>query len=336
MIKSYSDPFIKLLVIIFALSIVSCSPGKKKKKEQRDPYASKAGIFVPTFNKDSAYHYVQKQVDFGPRVPGTEAHAECAKYLIETIKRFTPNVIVQKFKTKIYTYEIFDGKNIIASFNPDKKERILLCAHWDTRPFADHDPDPAKRDQPIDGANDGASGCGVLLEIARQLKMHPPEVGIDIIFFDLEDYGQPRGTQLSQEDTWALGSQYWSKTPHKIGYRAKFGLLLDMVGGYDAQFPREGTSELYAPHLFDKVWGIARKIGYGAYFVDDKTPSILDDHYYINEIARIPTIDIIQYEPTSYSGFFKHWHTTKDNMDFIDIETLDVVGQVVLTVVYWE
>jgi len=321
---------------IIVLTVVACKSEDKQKKSEPTEEKSRAEIFVPDFNADSAYAYVQKQVDFGPRAPGSEAHAQCAQWLTNTMKRFTPNVEVQHFKARIFDRKTYNGQNIIGIFNPEKKERILLCAHWDTRPFADHDPNPENRNTPIDGANDGASGVGVLLEVARQFNLHNPDIGVDIIFFDLEDFGKPQATQLEVEDDWCLGSQYWSRTPHKPGYRAKFGILLDMVGVPNPNFTQEGMSVYFARHIVDKVWSIASQLGYEQYFPTTETPAIIDDHYYINKLIRIPTIDIIHYEPESSSGFFHYWHTVDDTMEHIDKETLRIVGDVVLTVVYWE
>ncbi len=321
------------LLIIFALW--ACNGANEKEKKQQSKKAEKA-VSVPEFNADSAYHFVKDQVDFGPRVPGTQAHNQCAAYLSNTLKRFADTVIIQEFKTRTFDKKTFNGKNIIASFNPQNKNRILLAAHWDSRPFADHDQDPENHNTPIDGANDGASGVGVLLEIARQFNMHNPGIGVDIILFDLEDYGQPEGIQTHAENDWALGSQYWSKTPHIPGYRARYGILLDMVGASDAIFTREGTSRYYASPILSKVWNIALGLGFGNYFSNEETTAILDDHVYINRNARIPTIDIIHHDNKTYSGFFEHWHTVNDTMENIDPATLNVVGQVVLTVVYRE
>lgn len=324
------------IVLVLLITLAACKSGDTKKDDKKGDEPSKAEIFVPDFNSDSAYYYVQRQVDFGPRAPGTKAHTECAKWLVKTLERFTPHVQVQNFKARIYNNETYNGKNIIASFNPDNKDRILLCAHWDTRPFADHDPNPENHNTPIDGANDGASGVGVLLEVARQFHKHNPEIGVDIIFFDLEDFGQPQTLQLQIRDDWCLGSQHWSKSPHKIGYRAKYGILLDMVGVSNPVFAQEGMSMHFGPHIVNKVWNIAKKLGYGKYFVDTRAPSIIDDHYYVNEIIKIPTIDIIHYQEFSRSGFFPYWHTINDTMEHVDQETLDMVGTVVLTTIYWE
>lgn len=328
---------IKIFFLLLSTAmIISCGPTEKKSKTENIEIKPKEKVFVPEFNADSAYKYLDTQVAFGPRVPNTHEHAACAKYLTNTMKRFTPYVQVQSFKARAFDNTALSGKNIISSFNPEKKKRILLGAHWDSRPFADHDPDPAKRNDPILGANDGASGVAVLMEIARQFSMHQPDVGVDIIFFDLEDYGQPQTMQENSKDDWALGSQFWSRNPHIINYRAKYGILLDMVGAEGALFHKEGTSMFYAHYIMDKVWDIAHEVGYGAYFPMQTSGSIIDDHYYVNTIAKIPMIDIIHYYGGSKSGFFRQWHTTYDNMENIDKDVLKAAGQVVMAVVYRE
>lgn len=326
--------FLNLLPIIF---LASCGNGTTTSKKPAETTSKPApAIVVPGFNSDSAYHFVERQLSFGPRVPGSVAHAECAKWLEETMKQFTPDVIVQNFKARVYNNQVFSGKNIIATFNPDMQRRILLAAHWDSRPYADHDPDPNNHQIPIDGANDGASGVGVLLEIARQLSTQSPAVGIDIIFFDLEDYGPPQDKQTSEStDMWGLGSQHWARNPHIQRYSAHFGILLDMVGAPNARFPLEGFSMYYAPDVTRKVWELAGKLGYGEYFVFEQGGYITDDHYYVNRIARIPMMNIIHLDETSPNGsFYEHWHTVNDNLDQIDRNTLQVVGEVVLNVIY--
>ena len=330
---------IYILIILFLTAFVtfSCSENKTEKKsisiKKEEP---KAKIKVPDFNSDSAYKYVEKQVEFGPRVPNTPAHEKCAKFLVAKLKTFSSNVEIQKFKVKAYNSEILNGKNIIASFNPETKNRVILCAHWDSRPYADHDPDKNNHNTPIDGANDGASGVGVLLEIARQLSIDPPPIGIDIILFDVEDYGEPQDYVTDKQDNWCLGSQYWSRNPHIPYYSANYGILLDMVGGYDPTFTLEMTSMYYAPDIMKKVWETAHNIGYRDYFLYEQTGALIDDHLYINQIIKIPTIDIVQYDPNTNSHFFEHWHTIDDNIECIDKETLKIVGQTVLTVIYKE
>ncbi len=319
--------------MILLLSFVSCQD-KKSSKPVAKPTVQKQEIVIPSFNADSAYNYVKKQLDFGPRVPGSEAHAQCAEWFIDFFKDKADTVYVQNFRTRLYNGKGIDGKNIIASFNPQAKKRILLGAHWDSRPFADHDPDEKNWNTPIDGANDGASGVGVLMEVARVLKENPMSTGIDIILFDLEDYGAPQYLNLMTNDDWALGSQYWSKNPHVFNYRAYFGILLDMVGAPNPKFPKEYYSQQFAPSLSNDVWRIARELGYSDYFTNEIGHPINDDHIYVNVNANIPMIDIIHLENNEESSFYPYWHTLKDNIEQIDPKTLGMVGDVVLNVIY--
>jgi hypothetical protein len=330
---------IKLLAIIIIPILLAsgCNrPGSKEKPAET--IIQETSIIIPAFNADSALYFVKAQTDFGPRVPGSKAHAECAAWLKGKLLQSTQDVMVQDFKTRVYSGEVYSGKNIIATFNPEARARIMLCAHWDSRPYADHDPDPAKRNEPVMGANDGASGVGVLLELARILKDHKPNVGVDIVFFDLEDYGPPQDKQdKAANEHWGLGSQHWSRNPHRPDYRARFVILLDMVGAPGAKFRKEGFSMYFAPDKVKKVWDIARGLGYQDYFADETGGYINDDHYFINEIIKIPAIDIIHLDPESSNGsFFDYWHTTGDTFDRIDKETLRVVGEVVTKVVFVE
>lgn len=298
-----------------------------------DGQAGPAAVTGIAFDASSAYGFVKKQVEFGPRVPNTPAHAACADWLVKTLKQWTPDVVVQAFQAKAYDGRVLDGKNIIASFNAEAKDRILLCAHWDSRPFADHDPDPANHFKPVMGANDGASGVGVLLEVARQLSLRKPAAGVDILLLDLEDFGEHRNWRGAAKDNWALGSQYWARNPHRPGYKARFGILLDMVGASDAVFPMEGTSMSYAPAVTKKVWETARGLGLAKYFLAREADSLIDDHLYINAIAGIPTVDIIHYD-TEKQGFPASWHTAGDTLDKIDVNTLKAVGETVLAMIY--
>lgn len=318
------------LLITITITMASCAGNGKNTA----PETPKAQVFVPAFNADSAYHYVASQLAFGPRVPNSAAHKECALWLEATLKRFTPDVIVQKARLRASDGTSLDARNIIASFNPENRSRILLCAHWDSRPWADHDPDPANRRKPVPGANDGASGVSVLLEIARQMSLHNPGIGADIILFDAEDYGDHEDVQRTNNDSWALGSQYWARNPHVPGYSARFGILLDMVGAAEPTFTMEGTSMYYAPDIMRKVWNTAHRLGYQHIFLNRKTGGLTDDHLYINEITGIPTIDIIDYNPDRPKGFFDQWHTVNDDLDIISAATLKAVGHTVLTVVY--
>ena len=293
-------------------------------------------VQVPFFSADSAYQYIQDQVDFGPRVPNTAAHKACATYLAASLERFGAKVTRQKVKLTAFNGDVLDAINIIGSFNPDQSQRILLFAHWDTRPWSDNDPDPKNYFKPVLGANDGGSGVGVLLEIARQIGLQSPRFGIDIIFFDAEEYGAPEDYKGDAIDSWCLGSQYWARNPHVNPYRARFGVLLDMVGAKGARFYREQISDYYARGIVDKVWSTAANLGFERFFINKPGGAVTDDHLYVNQIIGIPSINIIQYDPNSAKGFGDYWHTTKDDMRNIDKETLFAVGTTVMHVVYNE
>jgi len=284
---------------------------------------------APKFNEDSAYSFIKAQVDFGPRVPGTNSHAKCAEYFVSKFKSLGWEVVVQNGRVTTYDGKKFNLKNIIASYKPEIANRILLLAHWDTRPFADRD--TFNTDKPIDGADDGASGAGVLLEIARQLSISKPEVGIDILLDDIEDYGKEND---NGENTWCLGTQYWAKNPHKPGYVAQYGIVLDMVGAKNATFPREGRSREYAPYLVKKIWNKAAHLGYSNYFIFEDVRGITDDHHYIISYANIPCVDIVNMNHVT-GDFGPTHHRHSDNMSIIDKNTLKAVGQTVLEVL-WE
>lgn len=327
----------KFKSILFYLSlifIVACSsePQQTKKTTARKP---KPKVEIPTFNADSAYHYIQKQVDFGPRVISSKPWENCAIWLENKFLQYTPNVLVQEAPVTTYDGKKHTLKNIIASFSPEKNNRIALFAHWDSRHIADHDTE--NQDSPILGANDGGSGVGVLIELARQFSIKNPKTGIDIILFDAEDYGQPENSGFPiMQDSWCLGSQYWGKNPHKPNYFARYGILLDMVGGKDATFRHEEFSKYFASNVLQKVWRKANQLGYGNYFVFENSNQVLDDHYYVNMLTGIPTIDIIENDPSTENNFNKHWHTHADDMNNIDKNTLKAVGQTLLEVLYRE
>lgn len=289
---------------------------------------------APTFEADSAYTYVANQVAFGPRVPNSKAHKQCGDYLAAELTRFGAQLYVQEANLKAYDGTLLEARNLIGSYNPEQSKRVLLFAHWDSRPYSDHDPDPANRRKPLDGADDGASGVGVLLEIARQLGQQAPNIGVDILFCDAEDYGTPEFVDDYKPDTWCLGSQFWAKNPHVKNYKAEFGILLDMVGGKGATFFREYQSKRSAAPILEMVWSKARDLGYGKYFINADGGAITDDHQYVISGRGIPSIDIINYDPDTETGFAPYWHTQKDNMDNIDRETLKAVGQTVLEVIY--
>ncbi len=323
-----------LILSLFVIgAFTSCKPKTVQPTFETEKSEVVQSIKIADFNADSAYYFVEQQVKFGPRVPNSKAHQECAAWLEKTLKTYTLQVAVQPFTAKAYNGTVLNCKNIIASFNPKNSARVLLCSHWDSRPFADNDPDSAYHRTPIDGANDGASGVGILLEIARQLMISPAAIGVDILLLDGEDYGAPQDAGFIGSDDWALGSQYWSRYPHVNAYGARYGILLDMVGAENAVFTMEGTSMYYAPDIALRIWNMGAAIGYSDYFSTERTNAITDDHVYINQLRQVPTIDIIQHDQSTQSGFYQNWHTMKDNMKGISKPTLKAVGQTILTVV---
>ena len=274
------------------------------------------------FDADSAYHYVKRQVEFGPRIPNSEAHRATADWLAGELVRHGAVVTEQTA-----TLHAFDGtplnmRNIMGSFNPEVSNRLLLLAHYDTRPWADSDPDGANRRKPIDGANDGASGVAVLLEVARQLGLSGYTKGVDILFVDCEDYGEE-----GDDDSWALGAKYFAEHPIKAGYRPEKAILLDMVGDTFAEFPAEYFSRQAAPELDDAIRAAARQAGHGKLFPRVFGGAVTDDHVPLIE-KGIPAIDIIDYRPGQ--GFCPTWHTLDDNLENIDPATLRAVGETLI------
>jgi len=326
-----------LFLILFGL--YSCDNGEKPNQRPTNPNPKKAGLVLkdkPAFSSDSAYAYINDQVNFGPRVPNTDPHKACVAWLEEKLISFGLETNVQEASVRAYNGQDLEIFNIMGQYRPEAEKRILLCAHWDTRPYADRDTENLSK--PIDGANDGASGVGVLLELARAISKseQSPNIGVDFVFFDAEDYGKPEGAMIgASSNSWCLGSQYWSKNLPIDGYTAEYGILLDMVGARNAVFPKEGISMYFAPQTVNYIWSIAGSMGHSNYFKSFKGNEITDDHRYLNEFAKIPTIDIIHYE-MGRNDFGTFHHTHKDNMDIISKPTLQVVGDVVMQVIYNE
>jgi hypothetical protein len=317
------------MLIIAAASCTSVDPGHDTGEDTTPPVPRVKG---PEFNADSAFFHLKAQVNFGPRVPGTPAHAQTAEYFIRILKAYGMTVETQSApSTRLpLTGETVALRNVMGKFHPERKDRILLLAHWDTRPYADMDPDTSLRKKPFDGADDGASGPAALLEIARLLNEKDPNIGVDILFVDGED----SGTNLGPSESWCLGTQYWAQ--HLPGdYTARFAILLDMVGGRGAVFPREGTSVDRSPEVVEKVWSAAANLGYGNYFVNTITGPTTDDHLFVNEITGIPAIDIVHYDPVKHDYAYWH-HRHSDNLEIIDVSTLKMVGTVVVDVIYNE
>lgn len=297
----------------------------------------------PSFNADSAYAFTKAQCDFGPRDMNSRGHDLCGEWIISKFKEYGCKVTTQTATLAGYDGTKLRSRNIMASINPEATTRILLCAHWDSRPWADNDPDSANWRKPILAANDAASGVAVMLELARIIgkskdeKAFNKQLGIDFVCFDAEDWGTPQWADVADNaDSWALGAQYWSKNLPQ-GYEARYGILLDMVGGVGATFYREGMSMQYAPEIVKKVWRAAREVGFGSYFPKEDGGVITDDHVPVNQFAKIPTIDIIPYyADCQQSSFGPTWHTLADNMENIDKNTLKAVGQTLVQVIYKE
>lgn len=326
----------KIYTIFIAIStaflFIMCSAGNAQKP---DSTPSAEVSKVQQFDADSAYLYVARQLEFGPRVPGSDAQKACAEWLQNELARHGAKVYVQNTEAKAYDGTTLPIINIIGSYNPEAKTRVLLMSHWDCRPMSDADPDKSKYHNPVDGANDGASGVGVLLELARQAGLKNPKVGIDIFLCDAEDYGAPdefKGEH--KEEWWALGTQAWCRKPHVDGYRATYGILLDMVGAKGATFYYEYYSKRYASDILNSVWNIAQSLGYGKYFIPQDGAGITDDHVFVNRLTGIPTIDIIDTREDGDGTFYPYWHTSGDTLDKIDPETLKAVGSVLMKLVY--
>lgn len=319
----------KLLALLLVCSLIFMACEDEPENDVNEPFALKE---TPVFDAENAYTHIAKQVSFGPRVPGTAAQKKCAAYLEAEITKYCDTVYVQETTvTQPTTNKEYPCINIIGSINPKALYRVLILAHYDTRPWADmDDKDPNK---PILGADDGASGCGVMLEMARAIHAGDvplEDIGVDFLFVDVEDVGKTEWTELS----YSLGTQYWAQHPHKANYKANYGICLDMVGSKNAQFLLEGFSKRYADDKQRNIWDVANRLGYGNYFLYQDGGAITDDHVVINEMANIPCVDVINLQDGG--SFGPYWHTHNDNMEIIDKNTLKAVGQSILQVLYEE
>ncbi len=299
-------------------------------KSDPDFMFSDQGRVVPEFSSERAFQYIEEQVNLGPRVPNTESHREAIQYFNRHFRETAGNrsVYVQSFQTVVYG-DTLNLYNLVASFAPEKSDRILLAAHWDSRPRGEED--PVNPELPISGADDGGSGVGVLMEFANIFAEHELPIGVDIILFDGEDYGEE-----GDLDYYFLGSRYWGNNPPVPGYSPRFGILLDMVGGQNATFPKEGYSMRFAPRLVDEIWSIGREFGHTDLFLNERGGMIADDHIIVEQLTGIPMINIIHHRvgPTGQVRFPPYWHTQNDNLDIIDKNVLQAVGDVLLELIY--
>lgn len=321
-----------LLGILSVLAILMMSSSCKETKKNSGAQGGSSEVIASPFNAENAYRHIQAQVSFGPRVPNSKGHRACSAYIINELEQQALSITEQHMTLTAYDGTKLESLNIIGSYRPEANRRIMIFAHWDTRPMADHDPDTQKRGIPIDGADDGASGPGVMLELARLLNEEGLEhVGVDLIFFDAEDYGVPTGTPYdgNSEETWALGTQYWTRHLHREDYSPEFGILLDMVGAEHATFYREYFSQESAGKYVTRIWQTAKERGHEKYFINKMGGAITDDHYFIIKNRRIPCVNIINYDPNSSRGFGHYWHTHQDNIDNISKESLQAVGETV-------
>ena len=295
------------IYIIFILSVILL-------------FSSCQSQVIPEFNQDNAFDLLKKQCEFGARVPGTEAHIKCKNFLVQTLRKYTNQVTEQPFQTRIQSSnKSVTCYNIIANFNRDNSRRILLCAHWDTRPWADRDPNPANHDKPVIGASDGASGVAVLLEIARIIHILKPKYGVDIVFFDAEDFGS-----YGNNDSWALGSKHFAQTVSSQ-YHPEFGILLDLIGDADQQLYIEQNSYQYARDIVDRIWNVAQDLGISE-FIPEPKHDVYDDHLNLLQ-AGIQCVDIIDFD-------YEYWHTIEDTPDKCSPQSLGNVGKVLVELLY--
>lgn len=318
-----------LTLLFMALVLASC---KSQKASNDEGSTDSVAVTQVQFNADSAYASIVKQCDFGPRVPNSVAHQQCGDYIVTAFKALGLSVTEQKADLKAWDGKVLKSRNIIAAYKPELQDRIIICTHWESRPWADADPDSSRHHEPVMAANDGASGVAVMLEVARHLNELKPNLGVDFICFDSEDYGAPywAADKAPQDGSdWCLGSQYWARHPHVAGYKARCGILLDMVGGQDARFAYEGVSMRYARDVMVQLWDAASRAGADQLFQTIEGGYAQDDHVPMNEIAGIPTIDVIPFIEGEHS-FGVTWHTTNDTPQNISKQTLQGVGQTLL------
>ena len=279
----------------------------------------------PGFDEDHAFEYLVAQCDFGPRNPGSDGYYACLDFIITELDQSADDIILQEFRYQEQRYrKRYDLQNIIARFNPDASFQTIISAHWDTRPWADSEDNRRDRNQPIIGANDGASGVAVLLELAKIMGETPPPIGVNLVFFDGEDLGVP-----GENETYCQGSRYFAKNLPIP--RPDEAINLDMVGDKQLHIPVEKYSLEYNPNLVRYLWGRADDMGLDAF---DITPqyAIYDDHVPLHEIAGIPAIDLIDFKyPNPYANF---WHTMNDVPENCSAESLEQVGKLMVDYIY--
>lgn len=319
--------------------MLSACGGRTRKGNRADTIAIAP---APEFVADSAMSYIQAQCAFGPRVPGSTAHEACGDWIMAKFQELGATVAQQRTELRGYDGQLLPCRNITASVRPEQADRILITAHWDSRAWADNDPDEANHHTPVLAANDGASGIAVMLEMARAMMTQDLVCGVDFVCFDLEDQGTPQWAEgqnaddalADDADYWCLGSRYWSEMAFATGYSARYAINLDMVGGRGARFEMEGFSLYYATPLVNMIWHLADQLGYGEFFPVRKAGYVTDDHVPVNQIAHIPAVDIIPHQSDGHSSFGPTWHTVNDTPEAIDPAVLKAVGQTILQLLY--
>jgi Peptidase family M28 len=316
---------IKYLITLFLLfPIIGCSQKENKNPLPVTKTKKSEPVKMPAFDGNNAFLYLKHQTDFGPRTPGSPAHDKCLIFLESEMEKYAEAVNRQEFSHKGYDGKNIGMTNIISSFNLKATTRILLLAHWDSRPFCDEDPNPQNHNKPVLGANDGASGIAILMEIGRHLKEQSPAVGVDMLFTDGEDYGKRRDNQ-----NYFLGARYFAKNISP-GFKPAFGILLDMVGDAQLEIPKDQYSLRYAPEIMELIWSKARELGVDQ-FSDKLQGFVMDDHLPLNEVG-IKTVDLIDFAYPDESN--RYWHTIEDTPDKCSAESLEAVGRVLLNVIY--
>lgn len=334
---TFSHTLTRLTMLLTICSTLALGGCKSKKAADNTSETEAAARVTAAFSADSAYASIVKQCEFGCRVPGSEAHKRCGDYIVSEFTRLGLSVTEQKADLRGYDGTLYHNRNIIGAYKADLADRIVICAHWDSRPWADADPDTLNHRKPVMAANDGASGVAVMFELARLIKEIDPPFGIDFVAFDTEDCGAPYWDEDNAPEDgsdWCLGSRYWA-SHLKEGYRPRYGILLDMVGGSDARYLYEGFSMRYASDVMLRLWDAANRADAAHLFLTDEGGYATDDHVAMNETAGIPTVDIIPFVEGPHS-FGATWHTTSDTPQNISKETLRAVGQTLLQFLYEE
>ena len=302
-----------LTAVTFSLLLVACG-------EPSEPLGATPGR--PSFDGAAALELVRAQVDFGPRIPGSEGHARQLAWMLARLDSLTPDLAADTFDHVLTTGDTLKLVNVVARFAPEATRRMLVLAHWDTRPWSDRASDTALHDVPVPGANDGASGTAILLELARLLASDAPPLGVDLLLVDGEDYGPGVDDML-------LGARRYAARLPAQG-RPIYGLLLDMVGDADASFPVEALSAQHANPVVQKVWRAAERLGYREYFPTAVGQELVDDHVPLIQ-AGLPTANVIDF---TYGPGNRWWHTPDDTPDKLSAETLRMVGEVVTELIY--